>query len=154
MQKAPSKMPKVTFLLLPDVPEDEQNRLICDKIADLFRHYRKVRVCASSQTQAEALDELLWQRPADGFIPHNLHGEGPANGVPVEIIWPQAENVSRRPGYVLFNLAEQVPAQAQQSQTLFDIVPPAEAQKALARERYKHYRANGCELNTQPLNPA
>ena len=146
-------MSSVTFFMLPEATEDEQNQMICDKIAELFRQYKKVRVFAASQQHAETLDELLWQRPADGFIPHNVHGEGPANGVPVEILWPQADNVARRPGYVLFNLAEQVPAQAQQSQTVFDIVPPAEAQKTIARERYKHYRANGCQLTTQPLNP-
>lgn len=146
-------MPSVTFFLLDDVSEDEQNLLICDKIAELFRQYKKVRVFARDQAHAETIDELLWQRPADGFIPHNLLGEGPANGVPVELLWPAADNVPRRPGYVLFNLAEQVPAQAQQSQTIFDIVPASEQQKAVARERYKHYRANGCQLSTQPLNP-
>ena len=145
-------MSRVTFFLLPDVAADEQNGLICDKIADLFRQHKKVRVFAQSQQHAEQLDELLWQRPADSFIPHNLAGEGPANGVPVEILWPDAENTARRPGYVLFNLAEQVPVQAQQSHTIFDIVPAAEQQKVIARERYKHYRASGCQLTTQPLN--
>lgn len=146
-------MPKVTFFLLPEVTEDEQNQLICDKIAALFRQFRKVLVWANDQAHAEILDDLLWQRPADGFIPHSLYGEGPANGVPVELVWPQASNVPRRPGYVVFNLASQVPAQVQLNQTIFDIVPSAEDGKKLARERYKHYRGSGCQLTTQPLNP-
>ncbi|MAK71953.1 MAG: DNA polymerase III subunit chi [Idiomarinaceae bacterium] len=145
-------MSRVTFFLLPEAAADEQKGLICDTIADLFRQHKKVRVFARSQQQAEQIDELLWQRPADSFIPHNLVGEGPANGVPVEIVWPEADNIARRPGYVLFNLAEQVPAQAQQSHTIFDIVPADEEQKAIARERYKHYRASGCQLTTEPLN--
>lgn len=146
-------MPNVTFLLLPEVDAEQQNGLICDKIAALFRQYKKVRVWARDQQHAEDLDELLWQRPADAFIPHNLHGEGPANGVPVELCWPADSSVQRRPGYVLLNLADQVPVQAQQSHTVFDTVPPDEQGKTLARERYKHYRANGSQLNTQPLNP-
>jgi len=146
-------MPNVTFFLLPDVDESEQNNLICDRIADLFRQHKKVRVWGRDKTHAEALDELLWQRPADAFIPHNLYGEGPANGVPVELCWPEASGIQRRPGYVLLNLANQVPVQAQQSQTVFDVVPSDDAGKKLARERYKHYRANGCQLHTQPLNP-
>lgn len=146
-------MPQATFFLLPEASEDEQNELICGKIATLFRQYKKVRVWARDKQQAESLDELLWQQPADAFIPHNLVGEGPANGVPVELCWPGDQPVANRPGYILFNLADQVPAQAQQSRAIFDIVPANEDAKAIARERYKHYRANGCQLQTQPINP-
>ncbi len=27
----------------------------------------------------------LWARPAESFVPHNLAGEGPRGGAPVEI---------------------------------------------------------------------
>ena len=113
-------MPSATFFLIPKASEDEQNALICDKIAELYRKHKRLRVWAQSQAQAEALDELLWQRPADAFIPHNLVGEGASTGAPVEIGWPQTEPGSSRPGYALFNLANEVPVQAQQSQQLYE----------------------------------
>lgn len=144
-------MPSATFFLVPEGTEDEQNRLICDKIADLYRKHKKLRVWAQDQQQAEALDELLWQQPCDAFIPHNLHGEGPATGAPVEFCWPQATSIKARPGYALFNLADDIPVQAQQSQQLYDIVPADDAHKEIARERYKHYRARGCRMHTEPL---
>jgi DNA polymerase-3 subunit chi len=144
-------MPSATFFLMPEASEDEQTALICDKIAELYRKHKRLRVWAQNQAQAEALDELLWQRPADAFIPHNLVGEGAATGSPVEIGWPQIEPGSTRPGYALFNLANEVPVQAQQSQQLYDIVPASDEGKAVARERYKHYRARGCQMHTVPL---
>ena len=62
-------MPSATFFLVQTTDEDEKNNLICDKIADLFRQYRKLLVVCEDQQQAELFDELLWQRPADGCIP-------------------------------------------------------------------------------------
>lgn len=145
-------MPSATFFLMPEASEDEQDAFICDKIAELYRKHKRLRIWAQSQRQAEALDELLWQRPADAFIPHNLAGEGASTGAPVEIGWPQAvADTASRPGYALFNLADEVPVQAQQSQQLYDIVPVSNDGKAVARERYKHYRARGCQMHTLPL---
>ncbi|WP_272978732.1 DNA polymerase III subunit chi, partial [Idiomarina baltica] len=57
-------MPSATFFLVQTTDEDEKNNLICDKIADLFRQYRKLLVVCEDQQQAELFDELLWQRPA------------------------------------------------------------------------------------------
>jgi len=144
-------MPSATFFLMPDKAEGEQNRLICDKIAELYRKHKRLRVWARNQQQAEALDELLWQQPSDAFIPHNLLGEGPATGAPVELCWPESGDIKSRPGYALFNLAEDIPVQAQQSQKLYDIVPADDNGKKVARERYKHYRARGCQMHTEPL---
>jgi len=144
-------MSSATFFLMPDESEGEQNKRICDKIAELYRKHKKLRVWARNQQQAEALDELLWQQPSDAFVPHNLHGEGPATGAPVEFCWPEADSVRNRPGYALFNLADDIPVLAQQSHQLYDIVPADDNGKKIARERYKHYRARGCQMHTEPL---
>ncbi|MAF76297.1 MAG: DNA polymerase III subunit chi [Idiomarinaceae bacterium] len=143
-------MPSATFFLVQTTDEDEKNNLICDKIADLFRQYRKLLVVCEDQQQAELFDELLWQRPADGFIPHALVGEALPNGAPATLSWRQSEQQPRT-GMALFNLASQVPEIAQRSQHIFDLVPAPEDEKAVARERYKHYRARGCQMRTEPL---
>ncbi|RUO76913.1 DNA polymerase III subunit chi [Idiomarina tyrosinivorans] len=140
-------MPSATFFLLPQTDKAQQLDAICAKIAALFRQHKNLRVYAASQEQAEALDEALWQTPADSFIPHQLSGEAKAGEAPVEITWEGCDSAPN-PRAVLFNLAPQVPTNAQRYQQIYDIVPADDSGKQQARERYKHYRANGYQMQT------
>ena len=80
------------FYLLPDTlaPEALPAAIVawvCELTTDLYRQGLGVYIHAQSQAQAELLDEQLWQQPADGFIAHNLQGEGPPQGAQVVIGW-------------------------------------------------------------------
>lgn len=140
-------MSAVTFYLMPEEGELTVEVLTCDIAAHYFRQKQKVLVYCQSQREAEQIDELLWQRPVDGFVPHNLAGEGPEAGAPVEITWQAPRSRNRA---VCINLHPQCPQFAGQFRTLIDFVPAEETQKQQARERYKHYRAAGHQLDTQP----
>jgi len=119
----------------------------CQLAADCFSNKQKISILCEDKKQAEAIDELLWQLPVTRFIPHNLNGEGPNNGTPVEICWQQASSYNRA---VLINLQQAMPDTASQFRQVYDFVPAEEQQKQQARERYKHYRAAGFQLQTQP----
>ena len=144
-------MPAVTFYLLPEHTAGEGtlpvSQLACDLAARFFRQKQKVFIYCEHQNQAEEVDELLWQRPVDGFIPHNLAGEGPEGGAPVEIAWQAPATRNRT---VCINLHRQCPDFARQFRTLIDFVPAQDQLKQQARERYKHYRSAGFFLDTQP----
>lgn len=167
-------MPAVTFYLLPEAELSQQDnaaeneakvkdadikdadikentptylQTACELAAMQFRRGLRAYLYCESKTHAEAVDELLWQRPADAFVPHNLAGEGPPNGAPIEIIW-QAPDRANRP--ICINLHSHYPGFAQQCRQVFDFVPAEEGLKQQARERYKHYRAAGFQLDTQP----
>ncbi|OZB37528.1 MAG: DNA polymerase III subunit chi, partial [Alishewanella sp. 34-51-39] len=103
------------------------------------RAKQRVFVYTADQQSAELLDELLWQFEPDSFVPHNLAGEGPQRGAPVEIGW-QAPKASRQ---VLINLADQVPDFARRFNQIIEFVPAEPTLKAQARERYKQYRQAG-----------
>ncbi|MDP5136726.1 DNA polymerase III subunit chi [Rheinheimera baltica] len=149
---------QVSFYLLSDTPADlqaTQNELsttpahftlACQLCADLFRAKKRVFVYTASQQQAEVFDELLWQFDAERFVPHNLSGEGPKYGAPVEIGW-QAPRQNRT---VLINLADTIPAFANRFSHIIEFVPTAESLKAQARERFKQYRQLG--VNPQTIN--
>lgn len=144
-------MPSVTFYLLPESDAESKTLHLqhaCDLVAEQFRSKRRLWVYCNDQQEAEQFDELLWQRPADSFIPHNLVGEGPAGGAPIEISWKEPERVNRP---VLVNLHQSYPAFSTRYQNVIDFVPAEEELKKLARTRYKHYRAAGFEMFTQPL---
>ncbi|CAI8164871.1 MAG: DNA polymerase III subunit chi [Pseudidiomarina mangrovi] len=79
-------------------------------------------------------------------MPHNLVGEGPANGAPVELCWPGAKVTSRRTAMVV-NCTD-APSSSQGWNLYVDFVPSAEQARQAARERYKQLRQHGVNLQT------
>lgn len=143
----------VTFYVLANPAQQPPNELsttpahfvfACQLCADLYRAKKRVFVYTASQQDAEQLDELLWQFDPDRFVPHNLTGEGPAYGAPVEIGW-QPPRQNRQ---VLLNLSTEIPAFANRFQQVIEFVPADEQLKAQARERYKQYRQSGITPET------
>tara|TARA_R110002060_G_scaffold77710_1_gene89520 strand:+ start:567 stop:1037 length:471 start_codon:yes stop_codon:yes gene_type:complete len=145
-------MSKVTFYLLEREAEATSQQpahlaLACQLAAQCFSNKQRCVVMCQSQAQAEQFDELLWQLPNDRFVPHNLTGEGPQAGTPVEICWQRPSQFNKP---VLINLADNMPDFHSKFSRIFDFVPAADALKQQARERYKHYRAAGHQLDTLP----
>ncbi len=118
--------------------------LACQLCADLYRAGQRVLVFCENQQDAELLDEVLWQFDAERFVPHNLAGEGPQRGAPIEISW-QTPKSSRQ---VLVNLTASISTFANRFVQIIEFVPVAEAQKTAAREKYKHYRQLGVTPET------
>lgn len=141
-------MTQVTFYLLEQTDQEHPAHWLvaCQLAASHFRSRRRVLVLCQDKSSAEAFDNLLWQQPLDGFVPHNLTGEGPANGAPVEICW-QLPQLLNRP--ILINLADEMPQQCQRFQQIIDFVPSEDKAKQQARERYKQYRTAGFNLATE-----
>lgn len=129
---------------------DAHLKLACEQATLCYRNQQKVFVYTDTQQQAEQIDELLWSFEPDSFVPHNLLGEGPKYGAPVEISW-QAPTSYRQ---VLINLASQVPPFAQQFNQIYDFVPLDEQLKQLARQRFKQYRAQQFQLDTKTVSLA
>jgi DNA polymerase-3 subunit chi len=134
------------FYVLDNITAEQHVKLLCRVITDGWREQRSVRVWCADQAQAEQLDQALWQQPADAFVPHNLVGEGPANGAPVELCWPGAKVSARRTGLVV-NCTDTVINSSGWTRYI-DFVPSAEQARQAARERYKQLRQHGVELQT------
>ncbi|MFT6270383.1 MAG: DNA polymerase-3 subunit chi [Alphaproteobacteria bacterium] len=122
--------------------------MAADLLIDYVATRKKVTVLCASQTQAESFDDLIWQFPADKFIPHNLYGEGPDMGTPVEIIWHSAflSMTKLRNTAVVINLSQQYIENTNNIKHIIDFVPVNEDEKAQARERYKRYKQAGLKL--------
>lgn len=139
------------YLLQQDPPSASltaAESLACELSAQEWRSGKRVLIACQSQEQAEKLDEALWAREPSDFIPHNLAGEGPHYGSPIELCWPEKRgNASRS---VLINLQPQFADFATVFHDVIDFVPHEEERKVLARERYKAYRRVGFNLKTLP----
>lgn len=127
----------------------EMYQLACRVTQQAFIKQQSVYIHCQSKELAFEIDELLWQFEPTAFVPHNLKGEGPITGSPVEIGFDRlGANKSRQ---LLINLADQVPPFAVNFGQIIDFVANDQQHKAVARERYRQYRDLGVELTTQNL---
>ncbi|ABI38211.1 DNA polymerase III chi subunit, HolC [Shewanella sp. MR-4] len=146
-------MTQALFYLLPPVGVNtalnDMYQLACRLAQQGFIHQQQVYIHCQDKNIAFEIDELLWQFEPSAFVPHNLKGEGPTTGSPVEIGFDRlGPNKSRQ---LLINLADQVPPFAVNFGQIFDFVANDDQHKAIARERYRQYRGLGIELTTQNL---
>lgn len=142
-------MNAIKFYIMPDsarTGSEDLLKSVCQIIARHYHQGERVFVLADGQHQAEQIDELLWQMDPDEFIAHNLVGEGPKGGAPVEIGWQAA--TTRRA--TLIHLQVSVASDLNNYQHVIDFVPADDEGKQQARERYKVYRRFGLTPQTEP----
>ncbi|WP_301098168.1 DNA polymerase III subunit chi [Otariodibacter sp.] len=143
-------MRQVIFYLLSQHNEGElsaQALLACDLAANAWRQGKRVIITCETEEQALLIDEALWARDPDDFVPHNLSGEATTYATPIEISWKGKRNAQRRD--VLISLQKELPEFINSFNQIIDFVPVDEAEKAQARERYKQYRQLGWQLSTE-----
>lgn len=146
-------MTQALFYLLPpmgvNTAFNDMYQLACRLAQQGFINQQQVYIHCQDKNIAFEIDELLWQFEPSAFVPHNLKGEGPTTGSPVEIGFDRlGPNKSRQ---LLINLADQVPPFAVNFGQIFDFVANDDQHKVIARERYRQYRGLGIELTTQNL---
>ena len=147
-------MTQVIFYILPQEQESATASLsshfaqACTIAAFYYQQNSKVFIYTDNQQDAFSVDEYLWQFDGDSFVPHNLLGEGPRYGTPVEISW----QAPTHPRQVLINLSTHAPDFAINFQQIIDFVPLAEPLKIAARIRYSAYKKMGLTLSTQTVS--
>ncbi|PWC13201.1 DNA polymerase III subunit chi [Brenneria roseae subsp. americana] len=143
-------MKNATFYLLEHDSKSGDLRafevLACTLAAERWRAGKRVLIACENEQQAMRLDEALWQRDPHSFVPHNLAGEGPRQGAPVELAWP--ERRGNAPRDLLISLLPHFADFATAFHEVIDFVPYEESLKQLARDRYKAYRSVGFQLTT------
>ena len=142
-------MSQGTFYLLSEADDaglEAVHQLACKLAEQNYRQKLSIYIHCGSRTQAFDIDETLWQFEPASFVPHNLKGEGLGDSSPVEIGFDQVGPETNR--HLLINLAEQAPSFASKFGKIIDFVPADETLKAIARERFRQYKAMGVSLDT------
>ncbi|MDD0823814.1 DNA polymerase III subunit chi [Mannheimia sp. AT1] len=145
-------MKQVQFYLLSQLDLDNisaSEAQACELAASAWRLGKRVLISCETEQQALNIDEALWARDPDSFVPHNLSGEVTTYPTPIEISWKGKRNAQRRD--LLINLQTEIPEFINSFNQIIDFVPVDETAKAQARERYKQYRQLGWQLETVQL---
>lgn len=137
--RGPPRLTQVDFYQI----ESSEDPLLftCRLIEKVYRLGHQVHVHASSETQATALDDLLWGFKAAAFIPHER--AKPNARAPILICH---EAVPEQHHDVLINLNSGIPEFFSRFNRVAEIVPKDDEKRAAARERFRFYKTRGYPL--------
>lgn len=145
--------PRVDFYLLPTTAVANNNfadKIVtaCRLIEKAYQASNQVYVHTDSAEQANQLDTTLWTFRDISFVPHALYETELIETPPVRIGYDM-QPVDQRD--ILVNLTDKILNFYQQFQRVIEIVPNSDQARSLAREQYKIYREQGCDLHSHQL---
>ncbi len=141
-------MTRVDFYLIENEPEGGKDIAVCKLAHKAFRLGHRIYILTANRDEAQRLDRLLWTFSDGSFIPHGLSSEKTGTDFPVLIGHDEPP-----PAYedVLITVSDRVPDCFSRFQRVAEIVDSSEANKVMARERFRFYRDRGYTLQTHTL---
>ncbi|HRO27889.1 MAG TPA: DNA polymerase III subunit chi [Luteimonas sp.] len=141
-------MPRADFYLIAKPRFREQPlRLVCELVRKAYDAGLSTLVLARDTAQAEELDDLLWDMGDEVFIPHQIGGRDDEDeATPVLIVEPQTD-LPMRP--LVINLRDAPVAGG--FERVLEVVPADESARGPLRERWKHYKAQGFDVNKHDM---
>jgi DNA polymerase-3 subunit chi len=116
--------------------------LVCELARKANDSGQSMLILANSPTQAEVLDELLWEFDPDAYIPHQIAGQDEDDELtPVLIVAPETD-VPMRP--LVLNLRNA--AVAGDVERVLEVVPADASAREPLRARWKQYKDRGFEV--------
>lgn len=143
--------PRVDFYLLQNSQTDAKLQLACRLANKIYRMGKTVLVQTTDAEQARRLDDLMWTFDQGSFLPHRQAAEQSVSlAEPVVIGHGGAPCESGQ--NVLISLMDEAPQHYAEYERIADIVAADDDDKARARERFRFYRSQGCELETHEIS--
>jgi DNA polymerase-3 subunit chi len=137
-------MPRADFYLIAKPRfRDEPLRLVCELARKAHDAGLWTLVLARDAAQAEALDDLLWDMGEEVYIPHQIAGADVEEEEAAVLIAPPEIDAPLRP--LVINLRDA--AVEGSFDRVLEVVPADESARVPLRERWKHYKALGMEVN-------
>lgn len=137
-------MPRADFYLIAKPRfRDQPLRLVCELARKACDAGQWTLVLARDATQAEALDDLLWDMGDEVFIPHQIAGADVEEDEAQVLIASPEVDAPLRP--LVINLRD-APVEGGFERVL-EVVPADASARGPLRERWKQYQARGFELN-------
>jgi len=138
---------RVDLYLMQDPEPQSTGIMICRLLEKAYIRGHRVFVFCSNEPEANLLDDLLWNYKDDSFVPHHLQGEGPVPPPPIQIGYNEPKGFND----LLLNMSAVVPDFYHRFKRVLQVVSADETSKEIAREHYRTYRAQGCEIHTHQV---
>lgn len=144
-------MTRVDFYVLEDSAAQARERFACRLTEKAWRLKHSVYVFAASPAEAQRLDSLLWTFNDRSFLPHVLDAPDldPALAAATRVRVGAGEPSCD--AELLVNLGSDVPLFFSRFERVAEIVGGDDAQRALARERFRFYRDRGYAMETHQI---
>ena len=141
--------PSVSFYPLEQGSLDDALLFACRLTEKALQLGHRVHLLTRSDSQAQRLDELLWQFRADSFIPHHcLTGDAEESTADQRVTLGTAEQLPAERD-ILINLDDKIWTHHQQFNDIREIVAADDSERNLGRQRYRHYQEQGYALETK-----
>lgn len=115
----------------------------CALISKAYAQSKPVVVYAPDATVASDIDRALWVQTALSFVPHCFADSPLAAETPILI----ARTESQIPATErLMNLGQHLPAGLERFKSFVEVVSVDEDDRAAARERVRHYKEQGIDV--------
>lgn len=101
---------------------------------------------------AARFDQLLWEQPATGFMPHCRADAPLASQTPILIASQLDAAAPLWHDQLLINLGADIPPGFARFQRVIEIVGRSEEDKGPARNRFKFYRDRGYDIHRHDLS--
>lgn len=141
-------MTKVDFYVLTCAEVQPREQFACRLTEKAYQLGHQIYLHVEDQRQAQAMDDLLWTFRQGSFVPHNLISIEGAIKAPVLIGYGNKLDAKMD---VLINLCLDVPQFFLQFRRIVEIVDQDKGQRHAGRKRYRHYRDQGCLLETHKI---
>jgi DNA polymerase III subunit chi len=119
--------------------------LACELTARAYASGRRVALRVPDADTARRLDQLLWSFDQLAFVPHVMSGARLASETPV-LLGLSHESGNWAHNDLLFNLADDVPADFGQFRMLIEVVGQIDSARAPARSRWTYYKSAGLAI--------
>jgi DNA polymerase III subunit chi len=143
-----NQSPNIDFYVLESASGQKSLHFACQLIEKAYAEQKRIFVHTDTHADAERFDALLWTYRDDSFLPHALVQPNDVNSPPIQIGFGDAPT---EPLDTLLNLSKDIPAFYRQFNHIVEIVFPDPIVQQSARQRFKHYRENECNINTIKL---
>lgn len=144
-------MTKVDFYILEQASKIQALRYVCDLAEKAYCQNKNLCLHTSNREEAERLDSFLWTFRDDSFLPHTIYHPDEVPLAPILIGYPTSFCSNPPANTILLNLSSDMSSFYQPYHHIIEIVFSDAGMQQLARERFKHYRDQGYELNTYKI---
>lgn len=140
----------VDFYILSDNTAHASDITACRLTEKAWQAGLQVFIYTSSPEATDRMNSLLWTFRQNSFVPHcpQIGGEKNCPDDPV-VIGGNPQSCQGRD--VLINLSDILPEQPFNTRRIIEIIPVQEPLRSHGRERFKQYRALGCEPVTHQV---